>query len=333
MLGASTRTRCTTTSTGWPTRCGPPSSELGGTRAENERLQAGSCGACRAELDEYEQVGDRVNEQVVELFSQAQLIAEEMVEDVSRDARERIGQARAHERKIVEEALYTAGQQVRSYARSAQAQMQSIMESFASEVDRLGAPPGGGRGRGEPGPHRPAVDDWPTPRPPPGTGAAGVRRLALSVRDLPPEGRDVLTQDHRCPATARVASTVPPVPRWARPTRAGPPDRRHVEVDRAEAEEFLELFHAENPQAGPAGPRIAEVHARDRRDRDLLAHPRGAGVRRPGRLAQQRTVHRPAVLAQPAGARPADGLRRRRRRRALLRAPAGGPQRREDPVR
>ena len=31
----------------------------------------------------------------------------------------------------------TAGEQVRSYARSAQAHMKSVMESFASEVDRL----------------------------------------------------------------------------------------------------------------------------------------------------------------------------------------------------
>ncbi|MGH3457490.1 nitric oxide synthase oxygenase [Aeromicrobium sp.] len=31
------------------------------------------------------------------------------------------------------------------------------------------------------------------------------------------------------------------------------------EVDRVAAEEFLELFHAENPQAGPVGPRITAV--------------------------------------------------------------------------
>jgi DivIVA domain-containing protein len=112
--------------------------ELNDTRAENERLRT-ELRRVQAELDEYEQVGDRVNEQVVQLFSQAQLVAEEMVEDVSRDARERIGHARAHERVIVEEAMNTAGQQVRSYARTAQAQMQSIMESFATEVDRLGS--------------------------------------------------------------------------------------------------------------------------------------------------------------------------------------------------
>jgi DivIVA domain-containing protein len=133
--------------------------ELNATRAENERLHT-ELRRVQAELDEYEHVGDRVNEQVVELFSQAQLIAEEMVEDVSRDARERIGQARAHERKVVEEAMNTAGQQVRSYARTAQAEMQSIMESFANEVDRLGsAPPSGDSSAATQHPNDPLFDD------------------------------------------------------------------------------------------------------------------------------------------------------------------------------
>ncbi|MGH3369784.1 MAG: DivIVA domain-containing protein, partial [Nocardioidaceae bacterium] len=126
--------------------------ELQRTRAELHRVQA--------ELDEYEQVGERVNEQVVQLFSQAQLVAEEMVKDVSRDARERIGQARAQERRIVAEAMDTAGQQVRSYARTAQAQMQSIMDSFATEVDRLGSTPLSGES-GSAAPHQndPLFDD------------------------------------------------------------------------------------------------------------------------------------------------------------------------------
>jgi DivIVA domain-containing protein len=113
--------------------------ELSRSRAENERLHA-ELERVRAELDEYEQVGDRVSEQVVQLFSQAQLVAEEMVQDVSRDASERIGHAREHERRIVAEAMDAAGQQVRSYAETAQAQMQSIMDSFATEVDQLGSP-------------------------------------------------------------------------------------------------------------------------------------------------------------------------------------------------
>jgi DivIVA domain-containing protein len=132
--------------------------ELSDTRTENERLQS-ELRRVRAELDEYEHVGDRVNAQVVQLLSQAQLVAEEMVEDVSRDARERIGHARAHERVIVEEAMSTAGQQVRSYARTAQAQMQSIMESFATEVDRLGSPLSGDSAAATPHQNDPLFDD------------------------------------------------------------------------------------------------------------------------------------------------------------------------------
>ncbi|GAA3513032.1 hypothetical protein GCM10022234_04660 [Aeromicrobium panaciterrae] len=108
-------------------------SDLRDTRAELQRAQA--------EIYDYEHVGDRVSDQVVQMFSQAQLVAEEMAEDVGRDARERVEQARAREREIVQDALNTAGEQVRSYARAAQAQMQTIMETFAKDVDRLGITP------------------------------------------------------------------------------------------------------------------------------------------------------------------------------------------------
>jgi DivIVA domain-containing protein len=161
--------------------------------ADNERLRTGE-GRTRTEvsqmrerLAEYEQVGDRANDQVVEMFSQAQLIAEEMVEDARQDTRQRLGQARAQERQILEEAMQSAErtlrdaeamvaraagtgtgtglpatpfgghraaaqahpggevaavtaelEQVRSFAREAQAQMQSIMDAFATEVSRMG---------------------------------------------------------------------------------------------------------------------------------------------------------------------------------------------------
>ncbi|MEV5967612.1 hypothetical protein AB0L70_37930 [Kribbella sp. NPDC051952] len=135
--------------------------ELNDSRAKNERLQSelqrgrAELQRMQAELDHYEQAGDRVNEQVVQMFSQAQLVVEEMVQDVSRDARERIGQAREHERKIVAEAMDTAGQQVRSYAQTAQAQMQSIVNSFATEVDQLGS----NLQAGDPDPAAPRPDD------------------------------------------------------------------------------------------------------------------------------------------------------------------------------
>lgn len=125
--------------------------QLSESRARNDRLQAelqrgrAELQRLQAELDQHEQAGDRVNEQVVQMFSQAQLVVEEMVQDVSRDARERIGQAREHERRIVAEAMDTAGQQVRSYAQTAQAQMQSIVNSFATEVDQLGSTPQPGK--------------------------------------------------------------------------------------------------------------------------------------------------------------------------------------------
>jgi len=121
--------------------------ELAESRARSERLLAelqrtrSELQTVRTEVEHYEQAGDRVNEQVVQMFSQAQLVVEEMVQDVSRDARERIGQARAHERKIVAEAMDSAGDQVREYAQTAQAQMQSIVNSFATEVDQIATPP------------------------------------------------------------------------------------------------------------------------------------------------------------------------------------------------
>jgi DivIVA domain-containing protein len=133
--------------------------QLSDARADNERLRA-ELQRAQSELDEIQDVGGRVNDQVVQLFSQAQLVAEEMVQDVSRDSRERIGQARAHERQIVEQAMDTAGEQIRSYARTAQHQMKSIMESFAHEVDRLGSPPHtGGHPPARPRSSDPLFDD------------------------------------------------------------------------------------------------------------------------------------------------------------------------------
>jgi len=162
--------------------------ERAALRRENERLKA-DMARLRAEIAEAEAAGGRVNEQIVDLFSQAQLVAEEMVEDVSRDARQRLGQARDQERKIIEEAMQAAEQtrrdaealirwavpggaveataagsttgstpgaiqvsadfspavseleRIRSFAEAAQAQMQSIMDTFASEVGRVGDVP------------------------------------------------------------------------------------------------------------------------------------------------------------------------------------------------
>jgi DivIVA domain-containing protein len=83
--------------------------EIGRLQSENARLRS-EVQRMRGELAEVEEAGGRVNDQVVDLFSQAQLVAEEMVEEYSRDARERLGQARAEERRILEEAMATAEQ-------------------------------------------------------------------------------------------------------------------------------------------------------------------------------------------------------------------------------
>jgi DivIVA domain-containing protein len=81
-------------------------------RTDDARLRSEVQGT-RDSLAEYEQGGGRVNEQVVELFSQAQLVAEEMVEDARQDTRQRLGQARVQERQILEEAMQSAERTLR----------------------------------------------------------------------------------------------------------------------------------------------------------------------------------------------------------------------------
>src|SRR6266702_5833198 len=78
---------------------------------------------------------------------------------------------------------------------------------------------------------------------------------------------------------------------------------------------------------GPAAPGAGPHRAL----RDLLAHDQGAGPWRSRGLAQQQPLHRPAVLAQPAGARPPRGERRRRDRQRVRRPPARDHHRRADP--
>ena len=95
-----------------------------------------------------------------------------MLLDAARYLGETLEPSRVYERfrEILAEALdcdgvvvscddgrHAAGQHVRSYALSAQTQMQSIMESFAAEVDRLGNPQLGGSGAAAS--HDPLFDD------------------------------------------------------------------------------------------------------------------------------------------------------------------------------
>jgi cell division initiation protein len=158
-------------------------------RAENERLRV-EMHRIKADLADRDANGEQANDQAVALFSQAQLVAEEMVEEVTRTTRERMMQARAQEREILQEALEAAEatrrqaevelqhtmqqvqqqpswdapswdhgrsaapppaappgsaaaelEHVRSFARIAQTQMQSIMDALAKQVDMLGHEP------------------------------------------------------------------------------------------------------------------------------------------------------------------------------------------------
>jgi cell division initiation protein len=152
-------------------------------RAENDRLRI-EVSRIKSELADHDANGDQANEQAVALFSQAQLVAEEMVEEVTRTTRERMMQARAQEREILQEALESADatrrqaeaelahtmqqvqrqpswdpgrpdkqaapgsaaaelEHVRSFARIAQTQMQSIMDALAKQVEMLGNEPPG----------------------------------------------------------------------------------------------------------------------------------------------------------------------------------------------
>jgi nitric-oxide synthase len=70
----------------------------------------------------------------------------------------------------------------------------------------------------------------------------------------------MLTHDERCPAHGEWPDpAAPPGSAVGQPAGGHPSAATDGEVDRAEAAEFLELFHAENPHAGPVAPRIAEV--------------------------------------------------------------------------
>ena len=87
--------------------------------------------------------------------------------------------------------------------------------------------------------------------------AIGVHHLAVvrsrGARDRRWSGPAGRARRARRTAAARAAA----VP--AAPPVAPPPSNGVPAVDPAEAEEFLALFHAENPAFGPAAPRIAAV--------------------------------------------------------------------------
>ena len=129
--------------------------EIDRLRAENGRLQAESDGA-----------SDEISPQAVALFSQAQQVADQLVEEAVRHARDLMTSARNQQRDILqraheaaEEAVRKTGatqvaapstgyskpipeiEYVRTFARVAQVQLRSVLEALAEQVDRLGEVP------------------------------------------------------------------------------------------------------------------------------------------------------------------------------------------------
>jgi cell division initiation protein len=132
-------------------------------RADNERL--------RAELEELRAKGsqtdpDDINPQAVILFSQAQQVADQLVEEAVRHARDLMSSARNQEREILERAHEAADNAVRmsgalrpsgdvegyttpvpeveyarTFARIAHIQLRSVVDALAEAVDKLGEVP------------------------------------------------------------------------------------------------------------------------------------------------------------------------------------------------
>ena len=175
----------------------------------------------------------------------------------------------------------------------------------------------------------------------PATAVAIVLGLALLYLGVRKYGRVVRVGGRRSGPARRAGRPGAPGPGRTRTTpgrlvSAADPERGPAnvdgEVDRAEAEEFLRLFHAENPEAGPVGPRIAavlrEIDATGtywHTPEELAFGARVAwrnNARCIGRLYWRSLQVRDLRTVSE----------RRRRRQALLRAPAHGVQRREDPA-
>jgi cell division septum initiation protein DivIVA len=133
--------RAATTSTG---------QELAALRAENAKLRGGSG-------SDFE---DEITAGAVGLLTQAQLIADKAISDAEQYARDLVLTARNQYREILERAETSASQAtgsipvqqqpgpvvpeieyVRTYARVAQIQLRSVLESLTEQVDRLGSLP------------------------------------------------------------------------------------------------------------------------------------------------------------------------------------------------
>jgi cell division septum initiation protein DivIVA len=145
-------------------------SECADLRAETDRLRA-EVDRWRTELVQREENPPEINERAVALFSQAQQVADKLVEEAVQHARDLMSAARAQEREIVQRAHETAAREaggrspggaadrraghggggsgpdasdieyVRTFARVAQVQFRSVLEALSEQVDRLGQLP------------------------------------------------------------------------------------------------------------------------------------------------------------------------------------------------
>ncbi len=143
-------------------------------RAENERLRAAP-----RELAPVERTPE-----TVALFSQAQQVADQVVEEAVRHARDLIASARSEQREILQRAREEAAAQppavwsdgavtpspeldyVRTFARVAQVQLRSVVQALAEQVERLGEFSGSTSGPTSGPPATPEmVGRLPVPRP------------------------------------------------------------------------------------------------------------------------------------------------------------------------
>ena len=136
--------------------------EVGRLRAEAGRLRA-EVGRLEAESDD---ASGEISPQAVALFSQAQQVADQLVEEAVRHARDLMTSARNEQREILqraheaaEEAVRRTGatqveapttayatavpevEYVRTFARVAQVQLRSVLDALAEQVDRLSEVP------------------------------------------------------------------------------------------------------------------------------------------------------------------------------------------------
>ena len=146
------------------------SSELEELRREAEALRAEN----RRLREATELASTDTNPRAAELFSQAQRVADQLVEEAVIHARDMLVSARHQERDILqrahaaaEEAVRRAGapqvqspptvystpipevEHVGTFARAAQVQLRTVLEALTEQVERLGEMPGPDRGEAE----------------------------------------------------------------------------------------------------------------------------------------------------------------------------------------